>query len=660
MTTYELFLSIGEPFAAGLFEWEGEAPIVRYANALRRFFEYAKLPPYEGGMLYPQGMCPFTYDKSVAVKPHYGNTMTIDYPLLEQKSKVAFTLMKAEDDLVVKFNDSPHTVGGMGWTHAFPNYGRVFNEGLNGYAVRVGALPEGDFCRGMQILLEGIGIYHRRCLVLLTEANAPKKLTDALSRMPYEPPKSIYEALLSLNFIFYIDGCDNVGPLDRLLLPYHRGEDMVPLLREFFGNVDINYAWSGTLGPNYNDLTRMCLRAVHHLRRPSFQLLVTPDMPDWVWEESAAALATGCGQPAMYNLPLYEKTIRELIPEVNEADLGRIAFAGCTETMFEGLSAVGSDDAGINHALILSDYMREGLAACTSYDDFYRGLVAEMRRAVAATLDRLNEYRRTRALYRPSVVRTLLVDDCLENQTEFNAGGARYVYSLINNAGVINVIDSLNAIRELVYDKKKYAPKDFIALMDARDPAFLADAEDCPFYGNDNDAADAVGTALIADIAEAFSQRECYPRGRFYPVANQFKTFIHAGGRIPATPDGRAYGAPLCDSLGAIHGNDYKGPTALLNSVAKLGLHQFIGSPVTNMRISKKHLPTVLAPLVSVFFENGGMQLQITCASREEMLDAMVHPEAHKSLIVRVGGFSEYFIRLDPAMQKSIIERTEF
>jgi formate C-acetyltransferase len=328
--------------------------------------------------------------------------------------------------------------------------------------------------------------------------------------------------------------------------------------------------------------------------------------------------------------------------------------------MLEGLSAVGSDDAGINVALVFSEHMRAHLASCQSYEDFYRGLAASIREAVTTTLDRLNEYRRTRALYRPSVVRTLLVDDCLENQTEFNAGGARYVYSLINNAGVINVIDSLNVIRELVYDKKKYAPKDFIALMDARDPAFLADAETCPSYGNDNDAADAVGTALIADIAEAFSQRECYPRGRFYPVANQFKTFIHAGGRIPATPDGRAYGAPLCDSLGAIHGNDYKGPTALLNSVAKLGFHQFIGSPVTNMRISKKHLPTVLAPLVSVFFENGGMQLQITCASREEMLDAMVHPEAHKSLIVRVGGFSEYFIRLDPAMQKSIIERTEF
>ena len=659
MTPYELFLSIGEPFAAGLFEWEGEAPIVRYANALRRFFEHAKLPPYEGGMLYPQGLCPFTYDKSVAVKPHYGNTMAIDYPLLEQKSKAAFTLMKAEDDLVVKFNDSPHTVGGMGWTHAFPNYGRVFNEGLNGYAARVGALPEGDFCRGMQILLEGIGIYHGRCLALLTEANAPKKLTDALSRMPYEPPKSIYEALLSLNFIFYIDGCDNVGPLDRLLLPYHRGEDMVPLFREFFGNVDINYAWSGTLGPDYNDLTRMCLRAVHHLRRPSFQLLVTPDMPDWVWQECASSLSSSCGQPALYNYDLYMSNLHRLMPSIPDEDLSRIAFGGCTETMFEGMSNVGSDDAGVNTALIFSDYMRKELKNCATYEDFYCGFIADFRRVFAEVLDRLNEYRRTRALYRPSVVRTLLIEDCIDTMTEYNAGGARYVYSVINIAGVINVIDSLNVIRELIYEKKLYGQEEFIALMDARDSEFLQNAKNCISYGNDNDKADAVGERLISDITAAFSLRECFPKGKFYPVANQFTTYVDAGKNIPATPDGRAAGDPLCDSLGAIHNNDREGATALLNSVAKLDVQKIIGTPTTNIRLSKKQLMTSLAPLVKTYFERGGMQLQISCLSREEILDAMAYPEKYGSLVVRIGGFSEYFTRLSPELQKTVLERTE-
>ena len=659
MKAAELFFSINEPFAAGLFEFEGEAPVIRYSNALKRFWESVALPPYKKGMLYPAGKCIFHFDRGVAVQPHYANTMAINYNLLKTKSEEAFVLMKKEDDLVAKFNGDPHTVGGMGWTHSFPNYTRILREGLFRYEERVCALPEGDLRRGMLILLEGIKIYHKRCIEYLKNEDAPKELIDALEKMPYEPPKNIYEALVSLNFIYYVDGCDDIGPLDRILLPYYHGEDIVSLLREFFQNVDSNSGWSGTLGPDYNDLTRMCLRAIHNGRRPNLQLLVTKDMPDWVWEESIASLSTSCGQPAMYNLDLYTETIRKLMPEVSEEDLKHLAFGGCTETMFEGMSAVGSDDAGMNIALIFSNYMRRSLSIDASYEEFYRGLVEEIRKEIAQTLDKLNEYRRTRALYRPAVVRTLLVEDCLDTLTEFNAGGARYVHSVINIAGVINVIDSLNVIRELIFEKAKYTPEEFLSLMDARDPQFLDDAKKCRSYGNDDDIADAVGTMLISDITDAFDQRKCYPRGKFYPVSNQFTTYTSAGKNIPATPDGRAANAPLCDSLGAIHGNDRKGATALLNSVSKLGLYKIIGTPITNIRLSKKHLPLVLKPLVCAFFEKGGMQLQVSCISREEIIDAMANPEKYQSLVVRVGGFSEYFNRLSPELQQTILERTE-
>lgn len=659
MKTSDIFFSIGEPFAAGLFELEGEAPLPRYANALKRFFEFAALTPYNDNMLYPSGKCIFHFDSSVAVQPHYANTMQINFNLLREKDVSAHKLMKAEDNLVVKFNDSPHTVGGMGWTHSFPNYTRILSEGLHRYEERVASLPNGDFRRGMEIILDGIRIYHSRCLEYLKSIGAPKELISAFEKVPYDPPETIYEAMVSLNFIYYVDGCDDIGPLDRILLPYYRGEDIVPLLREFFSNVDANSGWSGTLGPDYNDITRACIRAIHNGRRPNLQLLVTKDMPDWVWEESIGSLSTSCGQPALYNLELYKKTLRKLIPEVSEEDLSHIAFGGCTETMLEGMSAVGSDDAGINVALIFSDYMRRELSMHASYDSFFGGLVSELRREIAKTLDRLNEYRRTRALFKPSVVRTLLVEDCLDTQTEFHAGGARYVYSCVNIAGVINVIDSLNVIRELIYEKARYTPDSFLSLMDARDPQFLDDAKKCRSYGNDNDTADSVGTVLITELADAFNQRTCYPRGKFYPVSNQFTTYANAGKKIPATPDGRENGAPLCDSLGAIHGNDYKGATALLNSVAKLGLDKVIGTPITNIRVSKKHLPLLLKPLVTAFFENGGMQLQVSCLSREEILDAMEHPENHRSLVVRIGGFSEYFTRLSPELQQTVLERTE-
>ena len=85
-----------------------------------------------------------------------------------------------------------------------------------------------------------------------------------------------------------------------------------------------------------------------------------------------------------------------------------------------------------------------------------------------------------------------------------------------------------------------------------------------------------------------------------------------------------------------------------------------IGTPIVNIRISKKHLTLALKPLVLSFFENGGMQLQVSCLSREEILDAIAHPEEHRSLVVRVGGYSEYFNRLSPELQQTVLERTEY
>jgi len=664
MNTSELFDSIHEPFAAGLFEDPDAPRIIRYANALKRFWEHTQLPPYDGGLLYPCGVSSFNYDPEIIVHPHYCNTFflcdyKVDRNTLAEKSPEAAQIMLEESRLVVDFQDSPHCVGGMGWTHSFPNYARVLREGLAQYRSRVEALPQGDFRSSMLCVLEAIAIYHARCLEILRRDGAPAELITALEKVPFRPAETVYEALVGLNFLYYVDGCDDIGPLDRILLPYYRGEDLVPLLRELFRHIDCNHGWSGTLGPDYNEITGMCLRAIHNGRRPNLQLLVKPDMPDWVWDECVASLGTSCGQPALYNYPLYMDTMRKLMPQIPEKDLAHLAFGGCTETMLEGMSAVGSDDAGINVALVFSDYMRAALKSCDSYEDFFAGFVRTLRTVVAETLDRLNLYRKTRAMYRPSVVRTLLVEDCIDTQTEFNAGGARWVWSMINHAGVINVIDSLNVIRTMVYEEKRHTAEEFLRLLDAQDPQFLARARQCPSYGNNNADADRIGTALVNALADALDQRECYPRGKFYPVANQFTTYMAAGKHIPATPDGRAAGDPLCDSLSAIHGNDRKGPTALLNSVSSLPLHRIIGTPITNIRISKAHLPAVLKPLVTGFFDQGGMQLQVSCLSREEMLDAVAHPERHESLVVRIGGYSEYFTKLAPTLQQTVIDRTE-
>ena len=161
MHTFELFNSIGEPFAAGLFELDA-SPIIRYSNALKRYWETAKIPDYDGGLLYPCGVCAFKFDESIAFRPHYANTYQLNHKALKEKSEKAYDTVVKEISLVKTF--SGHTVGGMGWTHSFPNYARVLKEGLNEYKKRIYALPSGDFKEGMLILLDGIDAYHTRGL----------------------------------------------------------------------------------------------------------------------------------------------------------------------------------------------------------------------------------------------------------------------------------------------------------------------------------------------------------------------------------------------------------------------------------------------------------------------------------------------------------------
>ncbi|MBR4888939.1 MAG: hypothetical protein IKU17_07330 [Clostridia bacterium] len=661
MDLHALFVSVEEPYAAGLFEYPDRAPLVRYANAQRRYFEEAALTPYDGGRLYPCGenIRRNAGTAHIAVRPDYSFTYAANWQMLREKTEEGHAAMAAETAKVTAL-DTPHLVGGNGYTHCFINYKRILAEGLAGYRARVTALPEGDFREAMLILLDGIETYRRRCVAHLREVNAPADLIEALEYVPEHSPRNIYEALVAWNFVFYVDGCDDIGALDRNLVPYFNGEDIVELIRELFSHVDANDGWSGPLGPNYNEITRQCIRAIQNGRRPNLQLLVKPDMPDDIWQEVYASLGTSCGQPALYNYEQYMARLRSLMPEIPEADWSRLAFGGCTETMLEGISAVGSDDAGINTALIFDGYMREHLAECSDFESFFTGLTAQICKVIVETMDLLNEYRRTRALYRPQPIHTLFVDDCIDKQRDFNDDGARYYWSVINVAGLINVIDSLSVIRTLVYEKNRYTAAELIEKMDTRDPVFLAEARTCPCYGVDDDRADLLGARLAKIIFDAFDERTCYPRGRFFPVANQFTTYVGAGMGVGATPDGRCCGAPLCDSMGAIHGNDIKGPTALLNSVAKLPLNRVIGTPILNMRMKKEHLSTMLKPLVSGFFEKGGMQLQISCISREEILDAMANPDAHRNLVVRIGGYSEYFNRLSPALKQSVLERTEY
>ena len=661
MELYQELLSQEEYYAAELVIHTDRTPLYRYACAAASYLEHAALTPYDGGMLYPCGLCinKNAENAHIAVKPEYSYTYSANLAYLAQKVPAAAELLAAEFSQIVPVRP-PHTVGGAGYTHSFINFRRILADGLNGYRARVEALQAGDFRDAMLRLLDGIEVYRQRCIAHLETVGAPQALIDALKYVPNHTPRNIYEALVAWNFVYYVDGCDDIGGLDRGLYPYWRGEDIRDYLREMYRHVDINDAWSLPLGPHYNELTVQCIDAAHNIRRPNIQLLVTKDMPEEVWQAAYASIGTSCGQPALYNWDAYKREINNRLPQVTEEDLQFLAFGGCTETMIEGLSNVGSDDAGINTALIFDEFLRTNLDKFDTFDAFLEAYASEAEHVVASVCENLEEHRKSRAMFRPQPIRTLFIDDCIDRMKDFNAGGARYNWSVINVAGLINVIDSMQVVKTLVYEEKRYTAAQFLEKLDAQEPQFLADCARQPKHGNDNASVNAIASILSERIFSEFERHTCTPGGRYFPVSNQFTTYEYAGMGVRATPDGRANGEPLCDSCGAIHGRDTNGPTALLSSVASLRLDLVLGTPITNIRISKRNLPIALKPLTEGFFRMNGMQLQVTCASKEELLDALEHPEQHESLVVRIGGFSEYFNRLSPTLKQSVIDRAEY
>lgn len=659
----DIFSSVGEPYAAGLFEEPERSYFYRHCCGLARWFETVKPVSYEKGeRLYP---CYRRYFTEVvwqhAVRPQYCHTYEIDFDKLAEK-------LGGEDNEAYKAISAFHEVSHYpwGWKHGAPNYGRIVKEGFDSYRERIENRPqttdeEKDFRDGLLRLVDAMKSYAARCVAYLKEAGADSELVAALENVPFKPAASYYEGLVAWNAVFYFDGCDNLGCLDRGLARLYRGEDMTPVIAQLFANMDAVDMWSCTLGPDYNEITRQAIRAIRGKRRPLLELRVTEDTPDDIWEMAAENLSAGGCNPSFYN----EKGIHDMLhtrfPYIPDSDLIRFCGCGCTETNLEGLTMAGGTDADVNLTALFSEYLHENLAVKNSFEEFFEGMCRAAEKKTEETLDRIEEVYRYVSEYLPCPMRTLLFDDCIDKGKDFNAGGARYSWTMNSESGLINVTDSFAAVKKLYYEDKKYTAEEFLTLLDSEDPGFFAELKKCPCYGTDDEATDLTGAEFARRVFSVYRSKK--PTLDFLDgftlTEHQFLRYEGCGACVGATPDGRHKGQPTCDSVAAIRGKAVNGPTAMLRSAARLPQNLVDGISVLNLTVAKSICanPVVLKGLVCGYFASGGIQIQVTVTSPEEIKDALVHPEAHEDLIVRVGGYSEYFNRLSPALKQTVAER---
>ena len=279
-----------------------------------------------------------------------------------------------------------------------------------------------------------------------------------------------------------------------------------------------------------------------------------------------------------------------------------------------------------------------------------------------------NKSQRVVAEHCPMPLRCLTTIGCIERGIEFKSGGPLYGHGQILTEGMADTFDSLAAIKKYVFDEKRLDMPTLLAALDADYDGYpevyklLCGNPDR--FGNDIEWVDELAGYVTDHFMRHLLTLRTYRGGVYGGGCSPFNRAANNGRHTAALPNGRRKGDPyFADSIGAVPGADTHGPTALLKSVLHYDQTEVTSGFVLNLKFDKALFATDkgkngFVGLVKTYFAYGGQQVQVNVLDEDELLDAQQNPDAHRDLIVRVGGYSDYFNNLTRDLQNNVIART--
>ncbi len=583
-----------------------------------------------------------------------------------------------------------------GWDHTLADYPKLLAIGIGGYltharaTLQVRTAPcEQAALRGMIVALEGFSAYIRRWATAAARRGMAD-LAEIAQHIAAEPPRTFHEALQLVAFThlaFESEGryAMALGRIDQYLLPFYRQDvaagritpaEALDLLCHMWvklaENGGVQNICIGGLTPEgadaTNELSYLCLEATRLVQSPYTNLSARfhDDTPEAFYRACFSVIRTGIGFPAIFNDHVLIPGLVEIgIPPAVARDH---CMVGCIETMLAGRQQAWSDGR-YNMALQLMRAMdrvqgRDDL----SFEVLQGAFLSEMRDSLAAYCRDFNAYiaRFPPDLF-PDPFLSALTCDCIERARDINDGGAEFPRMHgIAVMGLGTVADSLAAVRELVFEQRRFS---YDELMDALaadfqgyEPMRQALVNDAPKYGNDEDAVDAIAASLVDWVSRECLKHRIDGGGWFVAAMAANVSNIPAGREVGATPDGRRAYTPLSDAASPYFGRDTHGPTAFLNSVSKPDYHRVLTGSVVNMKFEPAFFrgeqgERVFLALMKAFVRNRVQELQFNFTGNEVLRDAQRDPELHRDLVVRVSGFSQYFVQLSKEVQDDVIRR---
>ncbi len=548
------------------------------------------------------------------------------------------------------------------------------------------------------------------------------KIAEVCDQVPAKPARNFHEAVQAFYFSYAMMLNDaagiSLGRVDQYLYPYYakdikegiltkaEAQDLLDCLyikmcelQMLFSAAAAEFS-TGAKGANMlcvggidengfdatNELSYMLLQSMCNLRlgAPSIAVLWHATMPEEFAIKTCQLACLGTGHPSIFNMNSIVELLQEHGLPLKEARRGSVF--GCVEPTGEpGTTHTCSNFGYLNLAVLMEFALNQGVwrlnseqmgastkdpRTFTSFDDVmaaYRTQLAYLVRQ-HITLGQITEKLHEEMDLDP--YGDLFFADCIENGKSLYAGGAKYNFGPgILFTGVADVINSMAAIKYLIFDEKKLQ---WDELLDAlatnfegpRGEEILQMCINAPKYGNGDPYVDEIAEELMRfpneETKKYTSQRGARWRASIIPLT----TIIPFGKVTGALPGGRKAGVPLAEGCSPKQGTDVNGPTAAIQSVTAFDHTAFPNGTQYNMKFSpsalkdKKGLLNLVA-LLKTFISNGGYHVQMNVVSKETLLEAQKNPQDYKGLSVRVSGYNSYFTVLSKELQDDIIARTE-
>jgi formate C-acetyltransferase len=545
------------------------------------------------------------------------------------------------------------------------------------------------------------------------------EIAEICGRVPAKPPRSFHEALqfiwltqVALHQENYEQGI-SMGRIDQYLLPYYledliskridesralelvecfliKHNELVPLfdsaVNAYFAGLPTNPSITlGGLKPSgedaTNELTYLFLEAAKNvaMRDPNIHVRLHRNSPEKLVKRLAEVMLSGTNNVAIFNDEVIIKAWLRKGLQVEEAR--NYSTIGCVELAPFGNSFTSSDAALFNLAKCLELALNNGVdmvllekigvetgdpGEFKSVEDVVEAFRAQLSHLVKAMVIGSNAYERANQVVKPTPLLSLCIEGPFEAGRDITLGSAKYNFTGVQAVGLADVADSLAAIEWAVFRERAVTMDELVEALKAnfegREELRQMLLNKAPKYGNDDDLADGYARLVAQMYSEEVEKYENVRGGRFIAGMYSMTTHIGFGWMTAALPSGRRASEPLSNGASPQSYSMTKGLTAAIMSVSKMDFTRYSNGAALTLTIDPKLFAgpegvATFASLLKSVIELGVMHTHFNVVDVDVLLEAQKNPEKYRHLVVRVAGYSAYFVDLPKDVQDEIIRR---